>query len=280
MARGKKPPANKISREAVQSAKRYVRKVAKANKRNARQTDDYLSSARNLFNIIPSLKKYRKRKTLKGAEKSAITRAEKKIKNVPDLIPVTKKQARRLGRKKLFAPGVRAIQLRGITPKSKTRIPGVSHKNKIRISKDGSISVVQEEGRWIYWPLSRETVKSKRGMKSAGAAAFEKRFPIEIVADLTREAFAKYDVQQVHLWAHAGIVGDGFQDLPSFIRWVNMKWNAGRYMGTQENENTGKIYSNPSDPGKWVNGIAILVENPEYTKRRRELERASKKAQN
>jgi hypothetical protein len=107
-------------------------------------------------------------------------------------------------------------------------------------------------------------------MREAGAQAFNKQFPIERVADLTAKAFAKYNVQQVHLWAHAGVVGDAFKSIEQFVMWVNEKWNQGRYVTTRFSS-YGDIYSEPSDPGKWVNGIAILIENPEYTKRREQV---------
>jgi hypothetical protein len=108
-------------------------------------------------------------------------------------------------------------------------------------------------------------------MREAGKEAFNKKFPIEKVSDLTAAAFKKYQVQQVHLWAHAGIVGDGFETVNQFVMWVNEKWNAGRYMGEQFR--VGGIYENPSDPGKWVNGIAILVEDAEYARKRKALKR-------
>src|SRR5258708_3555572 len=159
----------------------------------------------------------------------------------------------------MFLPGVRAIQLRGIKEDA-----------KIRIGKLGDIFITYNERQWIYWSLDRETVRSKRAMRKAGESAFAKMFPIEKVSDLAKEAFARSDVKEVRLWAHAGIVGDSFEDLPAFIRWVNEKWNQGRYMGQQERL-TGNLYSNPSDPGKWVNGIAILLEDSEYIKKREAL---------
>lgn len=241
----------------------------KKTKRKLKRSDSsYLEAAKNLSPLVPRLRKYRKRKTLTRYEKSAITRREKQLKNIPFLVPVTKKQARKL-KGKLFLPGIQAIQLRNVAPGA-----------KITFGKRGDIVVRQGDARWIYWSLDRETVRSRPGMRDAGRAAFEKKLPIEKVSDLTELAFKKFNIQQVHLWAHAGIVGDAFQDLGAFIQWVNEKWNAGRYMGLQER--ASGIFSNPSDPGKWVNGIAILIENPEYTKRRKALEqeqRAARKAQ-
>lgn len=210
--------------------------------------------------MVPSLKKFKTRKTLKKSEKASIRRRERQLKNIPFLVPVTQKQTKKLGRKKIFLPGVQAIQLRN-----------VSSDAKIKILKRGDVEVIQGSQRWIYWSLDRDTVRSRRGMRKAGADAFNKQFPIEKVSYLTALAFKAYKVQQVHLWAHAGIVGDAFEDLQQFVMWVNEKWNQGRYVSTHYKV-AGDIYSTPSDPGKWVNGIAILIENPEYTRRRNRLQ--------
>lgn len=255
----------------------------KRKKKPARSEADYLASAKKLSVWVPSLKKLASRKTLTrpfkppkpGAKKRTqkqiikaniriIKRREKQLQSIPDLIPITKQQAKKLGTRKLFKPGVQAIQLRGID-KSAT----------IKINKRGDISVNTDNQHWIYWGLDRATVRSRRGMRDAGSKAFNKEFPIDKVSALTAQAFKKYNIHTVHLWAHAGIVGTGFQSPEQFIMWVNEKWQGGRYITVRENA-AKEIYSDPSDPGKWVNGIAILVENPEYTKRRRELKRAER----
>lgn len=224
-------------------------------KKPIRATGDYLASAKSLSKLVPSLKKFNKRKTLTKSEKATIRRREKQLKNIPFLVPVTPAQAKKLTRRKLFLPGIQAIQLRNVPEGAKIKI------------RKRDIEVIIGSHRWIYWGLDRDIVRSRRGMRKAGTEAFNKQFPIEKVSDLTVAAFAKYRVQQVHLWAHAGIVGDAFEDVQAFIQWVNEKWNQGRYISTQYKAG-GDIYSTPSDPGKWVNGIAILVENTEYTKRR------------
>lgn len=218
-----------------------------------RPTESYLASAKNLSNIVPRLRKYRKRKTLTRYEKSAITRREKQLKGVTHLFPVSKKQAKRL-KKKLFAHGIQAIRLRNVEPGA-----------KFTVDKRGDLIIREGNTRWIYWSLDRQTVRSRRGMRKAGEDAFNKKFPIEKVSDLARIAFDKLKVQQVHLWTHAGIASEGFLDIGAFIRWVNEKWNAGRYI--RIDQITG--LEDSSDPGNWVNGIAILIENPEYTRKRK-----------
>lgn len=235
-------------------------KKTRGKKKQTRTSEDYLASAKQMMALVPSLKKFKTRKTLKKSEKRTIRRREKQLQSIPFLVPVTKAQAKKLGRKKLFLPGIQAIQLRNVPEGS-----------KISIKKRGDVQVIQPSGqRWIYWSLNRDTVRSRRGMRDAGQKVFSREFPIEKVSDLTAKAFAKYKIQQVHLWAHAGIVGDGFADLQQFIMWVNEKWQNGRYV-TVRMQSHGDIYSEPSDPGKWVNGIAILIENPEYTKARKAL---------
>lgn len=220
-----------------------------------------MASAKQLSRLVPSLKKFKTRKRLRKSEKATIRRREKQLKNIPFLVPVTPPQAKKLKLRKLFLPGVQAIQLRNVSPNA-----------SVKITKRGDITVMDHGRRWIYWGLDRETVRSRAGMRDAGRDAFAKQFPIERVSDLTAEAFKRYKVQQVHLWAHAGIVGEAFEDLPSFIMWVNEKWNQGRYVSTQHQVGNKNIYSNPSDPGKWVNGIAILVEDENYSRRRRDTD--------
>lgn len=259
--------------------------ATKKRKKKVRSDADYLQSAKELSKLVPSLKKLGSRKTLfapfkppkpgakprtkeqiRKANIRIIRRREKQLQNIPFLVPVTIPQAKRLGRRKLFKPGVQAIQLRNVEPGT-----------RFTINKRGDISVQDGEQHWIYWSLDRKAVRSRRGMREAGAQAFDKQFPIEKVSDLTAAAFKQYDVKQVHLWAHAGIVGTGFGSVNQFIIWVNEKWQNGRYITVRENSR-GDIYSDPSDPGKWVNGIAILVENPEYTKKRKALLRETRAA--
>lgn len=246
---------------ASKKRKRKSRRLPRAPR--GRSNESYLYSADNLSKIVPSLKRFSKRKTLRKSEKATIRRREKQLLHIPHLEPLSPSQAKRLGRKKTFLPGVQAVQLRGIDTRKG---------DKFNVNRHGDIEVTKAGGdRWIYWALDRKTVRSHRGMCDAGAAVFNKTLPIEKVTELTEEAFAHYTIQQVHLWAHAGVVGDGFQSLKQFVGWVNEKWNQGRYISTRR-LNEGGRYEVVSDPGQWINGIAFLVENPEYTKRRKELD--------
>lgn len=237
-------------------------------RKNLRTDADYVQSAKSLSSIVPALKKLKNRKRLTRNEKRRIAYREKQLKDVPYLKPVTAQQAKRLGSKRLFKRGVRAIQLKGVTPEE-----------KIRVNKRGDISASNADQTWIYWALPRDTVRSKRKMRTIGPAAFNKQFPIDTVAEMAIRAFKTYDVHAIYLWSHYGAVGTGHLTPEQFIMWVNEKWQHGRYVSTITNQNTGSIYENPSDPGRWVNGVAILIENPEYTKRKKELKRAKREAE-
>lgn len=227
----------------------------KPKKKIARTTQSLLDSAKELSKYVPRLKKYKRRKTLTRGEARGIVRKEKLLAGVEDLFPVTKKQARRLKRQKMFGPGVQAVRLKG-TPKD----------TKIKVNKAGTLTFSSASEQWVFWPLDRETVRQRRGLKKAAGAAFEKRFPIEIVKDLAAEAFSHLQVHAIHLWTNAGAVGIGYQDFPRFSLFVDEKWHAGRYMRVDPETRELK---DASDPGLWVNGIAIKLEPPAYQARRK-----------
>jgi hypothetical protein len=198
--------------------------------RRKRTTDEYLQSAKRLAKFAPSLRKYKRRKTLTRYEKSAIARKEKILRYSDHLIPLTKNQAKDL-KTQLFAPGVRAIQLRNTE----------THARIKRVRDD---LIVTSNGRtWVYWKLEREDVKTKKGMKKAAEKAFEMQFPIEQIAELARKSFDELAPLAVYLWAPSGRVGEGFQTIKQFLNWLYDNWNAGRYTHQE----------------KWVNGIAILL---------------------
>jgi hypothetical protein len=205
-----------------------------------RTASSYVESAKKLAKFAPALRKYKRRKTLTRWEKGAITRKEKLLQyHTEHLIPVTKKFAREL-KEQLFAPGVRAIELRNTAPNAKVR----------KVKQD---LMVTSNGRtWLYWRLDREDVKSKRGMKKAAEAAFNMQFPIERVAELAGIAFEKLKPLAIHLWAPSGRVGRGFESLKQFNMWLAENWSADRY----------------SQQEKWVNGIAILVNDPNWGRTR------------
>lgn len=199
-------------------------------RRTKRPTQDYLASAKRLAKFAPSLKKYRRRKTLSPAEKAAIRRKENALRFADHLIPLNKKQYAQL-RDYTPGPGIHAVQLRNTG----------SH-TKINFVKDNMF--VTSNGRtYLYWKLSRGDVKSKSGMKTAAQKAFDMQFPVEQIAELAHKAFEELEPIAVYLWAPAGRVGQGFASLRQFLTWLYENWNTGRYTNQE----------------KWVNGIAILL---------------------
>lgn len=239
MARSKRPPTYK-----------------KRRRKQKRSDAEYVTAAKNLVALVPSLRPLSKRKRLTPQEKARITRLEKPLIGVPrdQLFAVSPARARVL-KDQLFNKHTRAIQLRGLSPDAKIKFRG------------RNIVIIDHGRTYLYWHLSRSTVRSKRGMKAAARDAFRQQYPIENVMDLVREAFTTQEVQQIWLWAHAGAVGDPQRSADQFEQWVNSRWSAGRYI-----EHTlGRDGS--SDPGKWVNGIVILLENAEYRAERDRLER-------
>src|ERR1700748_453735 len=141
---------------ALKQCRFYIRARGGGRRKPARDDASYLASARALSELVPSLKKFKKRKRLKRSEKRTISRREKQLKNIPFLVPVTKKQAKQLGRRKLFLPGIQAIQLRNVAPDQ-----------KIRFNKRGDVIVETASGnQWIYWTLDRDTVRSRGGMRA------------------------------------------------------------------------------------------------------------------
>lgn len=111
-----------------------------------RQIVSYLSGAKSNRDLIPSLSKYSRRSTLTRWEKSAITRAENKIKQAGGraiLFPLTKSQARLLQNKKLIhGQGIRAIKLREAIPGTEISI----ERGQLKIRANGRI--------WRVEPLS------------------------------------------------------------------------------------------------------------------------------
>lgn len=270
MARRKVPSRPKRTQERTRS-KREQRKSKRLGysltysrqKRERAASKQYVQTAKKLAKFVPSLKPIARKSRLSPSEKAKVTHYAKVLRHATNLQPVTKREAKKF-KKQLYAPGVQAIQL-----------DDVSEHAKVTVAGDDLI--IRQNGRtWVYWKLDTKTVRSKSGMGRAGERAFNKQFPIERVAELAEKAFKQYNVLQIHLWAHSGRVGQGFADLRSFLSWVNEKWQAGRYITIRESV-TGRTYLDPSDPGKWVNGLAILIETPSETRTRviRETKRAN-----
>lgn len=230
-----------MARRKFSAHVRRARRVEKAFRERKAKERFYQQQKKRLAPFVPKIARIRRKKKLTASDKATIRHFTKRIGSAAkNLRPVTAAQARKF-KAQLYAPGVRAIELSGTTENAKVTVAG----DDILVSQNGRT--------WVYWRVDRATVKSKRGMKSAAQRAFDMQFPIEKVAALAREAFAQYNVVQVHLWSHSGRVGVGFETLERFISWIDEKWQAGRYLRLPGEGGS-------SDPAKWVNGIAILVE--------------------
>lgn len=249
MASRKITERQRIAREKRKSKKLGYSLTYSRQKRERAQSKSFVELAKKLALYVPSLKPIARKKKLTQAEKTKVTNFAKKLRYSRNLHPVTKAQAKKL-KKQLYAPGVQAIQLDDVSSNAK-------------LGTIGDDLLVTSNGRtWIYWKLDRKTVRSKSGMRDAGSKAFAKKFPIERIAEMAEKAFKTYNVKQIHLWAHSGRVGQGFPNISGFIQWVNEKWQAGRYIETLTTTK-GMEFENPSDPGKWINGLAILIEPKE-----------------
>lgn len=107
-----------------------------------RPVTSYLSSAKNNGTLVPSLKKYRRRKTLSAAEKAAITRAENHVKTASrggELLALSKAEAARLKDKDaLVGNGIRAVRMRG------------ARGAKVTVKKDGQLTLKRGSRQWFF----------------------------------------------------------------------------------------------------------------------------------
>lgn len=237
-------------------ASKKVKSRKAAKKRKPIRTDtSYIASATALSRFVPKLKKFKNRERLNKKEKRQIAYREKKLRYVKDnLIPVTKLQAKRLGRA-IFSRDVQAVVLKDIEPGS-----------TLKISKHGDIEIIEPNRHWLFWRMNRQSVKSKTLMKLAGFDAYSKTFPLELLRQLGADAFKILNVRAVQLWSKvSGAVGRMLNDYNSFERFINDKWQAGRYLRAADE-------GGDSDVDRWVEGLVILLETPEQSQRRRERE--------
>lgn len=197
-------------------------------KKNKRDVASYIQSAERLAVFAPSLKKYKRRKRLNRWEKGAISRKERVLRYAHNLHPVSKKQALKL-KDKLFAPGVQAIELRN-----------TSEHAAVHFVRD-DLFITSNGRTWLYWDLEKFT---KSALAHAGEIAFHQvrnAFPIEKIAELAERAFKKPKTKEVYLWATSGRVGEGFEDLESFMEWL------------------AESYGGYNEPQNWIRGLAIRL---------------------
>lgn len=198
----------------------------------------YRQAAKALAKFVPSLKGTAQKEILTKSDKRKINKFAKILKHAPPLKPLTKKQAKKM-KGQLFAPGVRAVGMRGMSSNAK-------------ITSVGKDAYLSSNGRqWVLLRVDRPS--RKRNMREGANRAFNMQFPIERIGELAHIAFTKFKPIEVRLWTHHGIVGDAFESIETFLSWLNEKWNAGRYMRPIEDGGSS------NDIDAWVNGIAVLI---------------------
>lgn len=141
---------------------------------------------------IPSLGKYKGKDRITSAEYSAYQRAKKKLRHTDNLRPLTEKQAKALGKKKLAGHGIRAVRLRNV-------VEGDSHSRVVRVTKKGVL--VTSNGReWEYHPvtLTKDADTNTARMIEAGRALF---------------ARPKKPPFQLHIWTSKGRSNEGWSSL-------------------------------------------------------------------
>ena len=165
-------------------------------RKTKRPTSSYLISAKSNRDLVPSQKKYSRRKTLSRWEKAAITRAENKIRTAGgknQLFSLSKSQAKRLKNKDpIVGGGIRAIALRNTSPSSKIHI----RKEKLSVQTNGreikyisapaNIGAILKEIETVFAKPGRHTVwlwtvkgRAQRGFRSMQRALEEIRAAFE-----------------------------------------------------------------------------------------------------
>ena len=225
-----------VRKERKRSRKLGYSLTFSRHKRERLQSKAKLEAAKRLAKFVPELGPISHKTRLSPSEKARVTHYQKLTRYHANLVPVSAAQAKKM-KGKLFAPGVRAIELRGTSDTAKV-IPG----------KD--LIVVSNGRKYILWALDRETVRSKSRMGHAGERAFSMQFPVEKLAELAEEAFSGYNVKSVQLWAASGPVGEKFKTLGIFLSYLADAYGPNGFT-------SGSVIS---DPGKWIQGIAIEIE--------------------
>lgn len=159
-----------------------------------RSDRNYLRSASKLKKFVPSLEKYTGKKKLTAQEKSAIARAEKKVREAGRLIPLTPLQAKRLKDKSALAGnGIRAV-----------RVDNTQDGARVYVDKKGNLKI-KSGGRTIQY-VSAD-------------------FPDGVMA-AAEKVFAKNRRATVWLWLKAGRANKASRDEADFARYIMSKLQA------------------------------------------------------
>lgn len=193
--------------------------------------------------IVPSLKKFSRRKVFTEQEKRTIKRFSNMLPYSDNLHPVTKNIAKKY-RDELYTPkeddphtyGVQAIKL--------THLPREKYPIKIK-DRHGHLEYVVQypdgQREWWHSPISKIT---KQTLKKTARTAFEDNpylLPLQDLAEQAARYFKNTQTKAVSLWTVDGIVGRTFRTFGEFELWLYREWE------------------HYKDVNKWINGIAILV---------------------
>jgi hypothetical protein len=207
---------------------RRLSQAIKESKRTAkkREKQAYAKRARTLAKFVPGLKEYSSAAKITPKAEKEIRRRERQLKHVYNLRPVTAAQARGTFKGKLFAPGVRAVQMSEFESGS-----------KFRAGKKGT-TIISNGRTWLLIPMPINWRSKKEAIK-AGSNAF--RFPLETVIAQAEIAFHKYKPIGISLWAKQGRISRIHGDIEDFVLWINQHWQAGKYLSAP-NQDTGRLY--------------------------------------
>ena len=159
-----------------------------------RSDRNYLRAAAKLTKLVPSLEKYSGRKKLSTQEKSAIARAEKKVREAGRLIPLTKLQAKKLKDKSAMAGnGIRAV-----------RVDNTQAGARVYVDKKGNLKI-KSGGRTIQY-VSAD-------------------FPDGVMVE-AEKVFAENRRATVWLWLKGGRANKASRDEADFARYVMSKLQA------------------------------------------------------
>ncbi|MDE2019667.1 MAG: hypothetical protein KGJ13_04980 [Patescibacteria group bacterium] len=230
-----------------------------------RTTASYLKDAARLAPIVPKLKKFRRRKTLKPYEKAQIVRYANAIPYSANLFPVKARIAKakpdllwpiyytvkekHKGKKNVHAGEER--RMHGIFAMREDNFgnPGAFHiyaNSGKYMEGSREFSLVSNGRKWIYWSLPKSGLKKRKlpnkQIAEYGRRAFElEDFPIEKLQKLAELQFRKLKTFRVALWTRHGRTRAVFDDLKQFLKWVAEEWE--HYKETDE----------------WVKGLAVWV---------------------
>jgi len=163
----------------------------KPKKSKYRSLGSYRAAAREIGKLVPSVAKFAiGKQKLTGAQKGQIAKAEKAVRN-KDIIPLSKEQAAKVGKHRLFGHGVRGIAGGGF-----------GDGTRVRIKKDGTVEFRGKSGRRVIsvplpTPLSDDNEDDIDAYDGDGR---EQVSNLDIWLDAIDEIVAKHDGSDITFW--------------------------------------------------------------------------------